>query len=110
MDKVIRDGKVAVLYSPGYGTGWSTWGSGDTDELRQMPIFHPKLIAMVESGNSEGITDDWLIENIPELGGFYTGGKGSLKIEWVKQGDSFYIEEYDGSESVIVGSKDMIKA
>ena len=23
MEKVIRDGKVAVLYSPGYGAGWS---------------------------------------------------------------------------------------
>ena len=25
MQKVIRDGKVAVLYSPGYGAGWYTW-------------------------------------------------------------------------------------
>jgi hypothetical protein len=25
MDKVIRDGKVAVLYSPGYGAGWFSW-------------------------------------------------------------------------------------
>ena len=24
MEKVIRDGKVAVLYSPGYGAGWTT--------------------------------------------------------------------------------------
>ena len=28
MDKVIRDGKVAVLYSPGFGAGWSTWSRG----------------------------------------------------------------------------------
>ena len=25
MTKCIRDGKVAILYSPGYGAGWSTW-------------------------------------------------------------------------------------
>lgn len=25
MDKVIRDGMVAVIYSPGYGAGWSSW-------------------------------------------------------------------------------------
>ena len=25
MNKVIRDGKVAVLYSPGYGAGWYSW-------------------------------------------------------------------------------------
>ena len=24
-DKVIRDGKVAVIISPGFGAGWSTW-------------------------------------------------------------------------------------
>jgi len=24
VEKLIRDGKVAVLYSPGYGAGWST--------------------------------------------------------------------------------------
>ena len=29
MEKVIRDGKVAVLYSPGYGAGWSTWCYND---------------------------------------------------------------------------------
>ena len=25
MNKLIRDGKVAVLISPEYGAGWSTW-------------------------------------------------------------------------------------
>jgi hypothetical protein len=25
MDKVIVNGKVAVLYSPGFGSGWYTW-------------------------------------------------------------------------------------
>lgn len=27
MDKVIKDGKVAVLYSPGFGAGWFTWNN-----------------------------------------------------------------------------------
>ena len=31
--KVIRDGKVAVLYSPGFGAGWSTWNSHNPDLL-----------------------------------------------------------------------------
>jgi hypothetical protein len=25
MNKLIRDGMVAVLYSPDYGSGWYTW-------------------------------------------------------------------------------------
>ena len=24
-EKYIKDGKVAVAYSPGFGAGWSTW-------------------------------------------------------------------------------------
>ena len=47
VDKVIRDGKVAVLYSPGFGAGWSTWA--DTDQ-RDIALFHPKLVEAAESG------------------------------------------------------------
>ena len=25
MNKLIKNGKVAVLYSPGFGAGWFTW-------------------------------------------------------------------------------------
>ena len=25
MEKVIRNGQVAVLYSPGFGAGWYSW-------------------------------------------------------------------------------------
>jgi len=28
-DRVIRDGRVAVVYSPGFGAGWSTWAHGE---------------------------------------------------------------------------------
>ena len=35
-EKHIVDGKVAILYSPGFGAGWSTWASGDTDKAMAM--------------------------------------------------------------------------
>ena len=44
MEKVIRDGQVAVLYSPGYGAGWFTWHG--VEEL----LFDPKVVDMLESG------------------------------------------------------------
>ena len=25
IDKAINDGMVAILYSPGFGAGWSSW-------------------------------------------------------------------------------------
>ena len=41
MNKVRKGGKVAVLYSPGFGAGWSTWASDEyncerTAELDQL--------------------------------------------------------------------------
>ena len=31
MDKVVRDGLVAVLVSPGHGAGWYTWAHRDIE-------------------------------------------------------------------------------
>lgn len=97
VNKVVRDGKVAVLYSPGYGAGWSTW---NTPDVAERLIFDPKLVEMVECNvdieeivayvNSWGDDDDHIC----------TLGAGKLTIEWVPQGERFDISEYDGNESV----------
>ncbi len=91
--KVVRDGKVAVLYSPGFGAGWYTWG-GDGDQTR---LFDPELVAAVESGDAAEqvriAERKW-----PDA---YLGGL-PLSIDWVPQGERFEIDEYDGSESVRV--------
>lgn len=42
MKKLIRDGKVAVLVSPGFGAGWSTWNGDDEDA-----IFNKRLALAV---------------------------------------------------------------
>jgi hypothetical protein len=93
MEKVIRDGNVAVLYSPGYGAGWYSWNS----EHKEL-LFHPKLVEMVEAGRNAEITDNWLKENLgPD---FYAGGAKDLRIAWLPEGTAFEINEYDGSESI----------
>lgn len=56
MEKVIRDGKVAVLYSPGYGAGWSTWCYND--DLVKTLLFHPLIVEKVESGLEREITTE----------------------------------------------------
>ena len=48
MDKVIRDVKVAVLYSPGFGAGWSTWGRGDYGDK---VLFDPTVVQCIETGD-----------------------------------------------------------
>jgi hypothetical protein len=96
MDKVIRNGKVAVLYSPGFGAGWYTWHHNL--EL----VFHPAIVAMVEQGREDEINEEWMVENLGmnEDDVPYLGGAEDLTIAWLDEGTSFKINEYDGSESI----------
>lgn len=32
MNNIEKDGEIAVLYSPGYGAGWSTQNKGEFEE------------------------------------------------------------------------------
>ena len=92
MNKVIRDGKVAVLYSPGFGAGWSTWNN--QEEL----VFHPTIVHMVESNERHKITKEFMDDlGYPQV---YCGGAEDLTIAWLPEGSRFTIEEYDGSESI----------
>ena len=89
MNKVIRDGKVAVLISPGYGAGWSSWNNSED-------VFLPEIVKLVENKQQHLILD-----KMNQLGytGYY-GGYNDLKIEWVDVGTRFRITEYDGSEGI----------
>ena len=100
MKKEIIDGKVAVLYSPGHGAGWSTWGS-EFPEL----VFDPSIVYMVQMMNKEPQNKKQWISNIEayceqKYPDFYTGGADCLTISWVPEGTMFRITEYDGYESI----------
>lgn len=101
-ERVVRDGKVAVLYSPGYGAGWSTWADF---ELAQKLIFDPEIVAWVENGK-EGEYPDLETKYGVLMDGFHDGGSIDLKIRWVPIGTKFRIHEYDGSESVILENEE----
>ena len=91
MEKVIRNGKVAVLISADYGAGWSTWNDNDC-------LFTPEIVELVLA---EADTD--LIQEAATRlygSGFYTGGASGLTIEWVPEGQKFIVNEYDGYESI----------
>lgn len=103
MEKVIRDGKVAVLYSPGFGAGWYTWDAQGREEL----LFDPKIVEMVLAGRA-GDKDLWkktviAIQDYAEATypDFYVGSNASdLTVAWIPLGTEFIIEEYDGSEKI----------
>ena len=85
-NKVVRDGKVAVIVSPGYGAGWSSWNSPED-------AFDPKIVAWIEGGK--------VGKPLDEDDDRYFGGLHSAVIEWVPVGTVFYIREYDGDENIV---------
>ena len=53
VEKVIKNGKVAVLFSSGFGAGWVTWNLGNVSKERiQEILFHPKLVELVNKRNT----------------------------------------------------------
>lgn len=97
MNKKIKDGKVAVLYSPSYGAGWHSWNREHKECL-----FCPEIVDIVEREDypKESLVVE--VQNIAQkLFGehFCCGGARDLEVEWVEEGSLFRIEEYDGYES-----------
>lgn len=97
VEKYIKDGKVAVLYSPGFGAGWVSWN----DEHAEYLAFDKDLVQAVLDGNLT------LAASLAEASaGIYAGGARDLKVEWLNPGDMFEIEEYDGNESIhVIGNR-----
>jgi hypothetical protein len=93
MNKVIKDGFVAVLYSPGYGAGWYTW--------HQIPelIYDPAVVDMVERKVSSEAIIQYCEEKYPSFTKCYLGAE-DLQISWIKEFRVFIINEYDGNESI----------
>lgn len=89
MEKIIKDGKVAVAISPGFGSGWSTWNDVHPCDARFNQLF-------LEGKYQEA---DDLCEEL-DLG--YGGGAYDVVIKWVELGKKFIITEYDGSESIML--------
>jgi hypothetical protein len=95
--KVVRENKVAVLYSPGFGAGWSTWNT----EHKNI-VYDPTVIAWVESGKPEDALarlEATLNEKYPRC---YLGGMRDLEIQWLPLNTWFIVEEYDGSERIVL--------
>ena len=87
-----KDGKVAVLVSPGFGAGFSTWNTPEMAvDFDLVEAFLKEDIARFEYAVVEKYG-----ENV------YLGGMESLMVQWVDEGVKFRINEYDGSERVEV--------
>jgi len=93
MEKLQENGKVAVLYSPGFGAGWYTWN-------QEMPeiLFDPAIVKLVENNKWDEL-ETYVTLKYPDI---YDGGLRDLKVMWLPVGAEFQVNEYDGSESIEV--------
>ena len=91
MNKLIVDGKVAVLYSPSFGAGWYTWNQ-ECPEI----LYDPAIVKLVE----KEMWDELAIYVELKYPDIYKGGMEDLKVEWIPEGALFKVNEYDGSESI----------
>ena len=96
MKKVIRDNKVAIIYSPRYGAGWYSWHG--IEEL----LYDSNIVDMLERAEDY----ENIIKYCHEVHGekSYFEGADHLQLFWLDQGTEFYIDEYDGAESIVTKS------
>ena len=71
--KVIRNGKVAVLYSPGYGAGWSAWID---DGYKEILLFRHRIVELVEKNKRNMITEELCQRLLCTDDPIYTGEQG----------------------------------
>jgi len=85
---------VAVLVSCGFGAGWTSWG------MPEEALFDPVIVDFVENDKIGTAEFDEYIENTYKE--CYSGGASDLIVVWVPEGKEFRIDEYDGSESLVL--------
>ena len=99
---VIKDGKVAVLYSASYGCGWASECYEDKDDRLAM-CTNPLLVKAVLTKVDYEILEMLAEAEYPNR---YVGGVDKLEVEWVPLGEPFRIDEYDGCEAVVLRSEE----
>jgi len=102
VEKTKRSGQVmvAILITPSYGAGWSSWNSGQGEKL----LFDPTVVNLLtqQPPNYMERIRQYCTEEYPNI---YLGGLEDLEVVWIPKGESFIIEEYDGFESIRIQSQ-----
>lgn len=97
-----------ILYSPGYGAGWSSWNSG---KVAQLMLTYQPIIDAIENG--EILTKDHSAvlqlqqEAKDKFGVEYVCVLGAKNLEIYHAEGRVIINDYDGSESVTEEGTDL---
>ena len=110
VERYMKDGKVAVIYSPSFGAGWSHanspewWWSDDRQcPTREELLFDATLAKMIDGGCPRGS----LVEYAEAKWGedISTSGLFDAELAWLDPGTQFVVLEYDGAESIKLASE-----
>ena len=98
--RLIHDGRVVVLISPGYGSGWSTWGGDAAEDM----LFDPQIgDIMLDQGlpREERLRRARVIAELkyPKQ---HLGGLDQLEAVELPMGTRFVVREHDGNEDVVL--------
>lgn len=103
MNKVVQDGKVAVIINEAYGTPW--YNTHFEEDL----VFDPYIVSLVQEMSAGKMPFDVYLEHMKTyltdigmndmpVGQFLR----DLVVEWVPVGSKFIIQEYDGYEYIVL--------
>lgn len=98
MEKYIKDGKVGVLVSPGWGAGWSTWGD---DGLRDQLAMDSRFVQAKLDGWDKHKVEELAERVFGEDACVYCGSWSKTEVYWISVGEKFVITEHDGHESLM---------
>jgi hypothetical protein len=106
---INQDGKVAVIISPYYGSGWSIG-----KKSQSILMFNKHLVKDVLDKNRNWSPDSLVVlkDALPGVleGGGYTSPQ-DLKVRWISKGEPFIIESVDGAESIkLLSNLEILKA
>jgi hypothetical protein len=90
-EKLVRDGKVAVLLTGDYGAGWSTWNRNHPGLLFDQDI----VLRILENNRPAALK----IAEEKYPGGYFSA-VNTIEVAWIPQGQQFFVHEYDGAESL----------
>lgn len=102
-NRFVKDGLVGVVFGPEFGAGFSTWG---VPEMATDPKIVELALAMIDKDKAgDHSTVHYLDKELEQyVKDTYdqTYYQQPLSVRWLTPGTRFVIEEYDGSERVVV--------
>jgi hypothetical protein len=95
--------KRKILYSPGFGAGWTTWNADD--EVEKYMLTYQPIIDALERGEEMNDSHPAVLqlqkECLDKFGKEYVCVYGEKDLRVMEVNGLVRIEEYDGYESVI---------